>query len=109
MIKATVLGVMAQRLVRLLCRDCREAHRATDAEAEWLGLSPGENPQVYRAVGCDHCNHSGYRGRTGIYELIEVDDDHPLHRSVERGDLLEWVAALAREAGVGPDAEGPQG
>ena len=53
---------------------CKAAQVVTDAEAEWLGLDAGSDVEVCRPVGCDRCNHTGYRGRTGIYELIEVDD-----------------------------------
>lgn len=71
LLSSSLIAVMAQRLVRLLCKECREPHQATAAECAWLGE---EQAQIYRAVGCDHCNDSGYRGRTGIYELIEIGD-----------------------------------
>jgi len=58
---------------------------ATDAEAELLGL-PGGGQTIYHPGGCDKCNHTGYRGRTGIYELIEVDDQL---RSLIHGDASE--------------------
>ena len=73
--KQAVLAVMAQRLVRLLCHDCREAYTAEAAELQLLGCAEAESPTtLYRARGCEKCNYSGYRGRTGIYELIEIDD-----------------------------------
>jgi general secretion pathway protein E len=75
LLSSSLIAVMAQRLVRLLCPDCREGHEPSASERDMLGLpAEGESSQVYRAVGCERCNYSGYRGRTGIYELIEVDD-----------------------------------
>jgi len=71
---------MAQRLVRRVCQQCREAYRPTAEELKEVGLTPdgvarAGNPTVYRAKGCETCGGSGYRGRTGIYELLMVDDD----------------------------------
>lgn len=74
LLSSTLNGVLAQRLVRTLCRDCRQAHPATPAECQLLGVDPQSAPLIYRPAGCDSCNGSGYRGRTGIYEVIEVDD-----------------------------------
>lgn len=66
--------VMAQRLVRLLCDECKVPHELTEAEANRIGLEYKDNVQVYQAKGCDNCNHTGYRGRTAIYELILITD-----------------------------------
>ncbi|MCX2981042.1 type II secretion system protein GspE [Halieaceae bacterium IMCC14734] len=71
LLSSSLIGVMAQRLVRLLCTECREPRQATAVEAAWLGETQAE---IYRPVGCEHCKDSGYKGRTGIYELIEVTD-----------------------------------
>ena len=73
LLSSSVVGVLAQRLVRCLCKNCREAY--TPDEAELTLLAPAGKPDVlYRPVGCAKCNQTGYRGRTGIYELLEVDD-----------------------------------
>ncbi len=76
LLSSSLIGVMAQRLVRLLCRECRQAYVPSAPERQLLGVepAPGEELQIYRGVGCEHCNYGGYRGRTGIYELIEIDD-----------------------------------
>lgn len=68
--------VMAQRLVRKLCEHCKTPHQLTESECERIGanIDTLEASDVYQAKGCEHCNHTGYRGRTAIYELIEVDD-----------------------------------
>lgn len=72
LLSSSLEGLMAQRLVRVLCPECKEAHPASESEASRLGIPEGA--EVHRAVGCVHCNNSGYRGRTGIYELIPIDD-----------------------------------
>jgi general secretion pathway protein E len=73
LLSSSVVGVLAQRLVRRLCPDCREAY-APD-ETELALLAPFGKPSVlYRPVGCPSCSQTGYRGRTGIYELLTVDE-----------------------------------
>jgi general secretion pathway protein E len=75
LLASSLLGVLAQRLVRRLCPACRAAAAPTPGEAsvvERLGLSPAR--PICGAVGCAACGDSGYRGRTGIYELLLVDD-----------------------------------
>jgi len=72
LLSSSFLGVLAQRLVRTLCGDCREEHLADEGE---LALLQRTQPtKIYRAIGCEQCNYRGYRGRTGIHELLEVDD-----------------------------------
>ncbi|MBV8465094.1 MAG: type II secretion system ATPase GspE [Burkholderiales bacterium] len=73
LLASSVIGVLAQRLYRRLCPKCKQAYTPDAAEMEALGL---DKPQpIYRAVGCDACNHNGYRGRAGVYELLVVDDE----------------------------------
>ena len=74
LLSSTLNGVLAQRLVRTLCPDCREPHQASASECRLLGVEQDSPVTLYRAVGCPACKGSGYRGRSGIYELIEVDD-----------------------------------
>jgi len=72
LLSSSLEALMAQRLVRILCKECREQHPATESESERMGLPEGA--MVFRAVGCAHCHNTGYRGRTGIYELIPVSE-----------------------------------
>ncbi|MFV0478053.1 MAG: type II secretion system ATPase GspE [Parahaliea sp.] len=77
LLSSSLIAVMAQRLVRLLCADCKQAHQPTASECEMLKLDmPGTvaKPSLFRAGSCERCNYSGYRGRTGIYELLEIND-----------------------------------
>ena len=71
---SSLIGVLAQRLVRVLCEHCKEPYTATPADCETLGVDSSNPPTLYHAVGCPECNQLGYRGRTGIYELVELDD-----------------------------------
>ena len=72
LLSSSLEALMAQRLVRKLCNDCKESHEASDAECERIGVP--SRSVIYRAIGCAKCHDTGYRGRTGIYELIPVDD-----------------------------------
>jgi general secretion pathway protein E len=74
LLSSSLIGVLAQRLVRVLCPHCKQPFTATTGDCALLDVPAAEPPTLYRAVGCDACNHLGYQGRTGIYELIEVDD-----------------------------------
>ncbi|MDN3652996.1 type II secretion system ATPase GspE [Thalassotalea ponticola] len=74
LLSSSLLGVLAQRLVRTLCPHCKEAHVVSDEEARLLDVDSNARPTIYRAVGCEHCKYLGYRGRTGIHELLLVDD-----------------------------------
>lgn len=79
MITSSLTAVLAQRLVRTLCRHCREAYRPDEAEMELLGLPAGwrrdPNLRFYRSKGCAACDYIGYMGRVGLYELLEMDDE----------------------------------
>lgn len=72
LLSSSLEALMAQRLVRLLCKECKQPHEATESECVRLSLPEGS--VVHHAAGCEACHYTGYRGRTGIYELIPVDD-----------------------------------
>lgn len=72
LLSSSLLAILAQRLVRNLCEDCKEEHHPDHEERALLGIK--EDHLIYRAVGCEKCNHSGYRGRSGIHELLVVDE-----------------------------------
>jgi general secretion pathway protein E len=75
LLSSSLIGVLAQRLVRLLCPECRQAYSASEKECELMWLDAAAPPTLYRAgEGCPHCNNSGYRGRTGIYELVSINE-----------------------------------
>jgi general secretion pathway protein E len=74
LLSSSLIGVLAQRLVRMLCTECREPYTASPVDCAALGIEVDETRTLYRAKGCASCNQLGYRGRTGIYELIEIND-----------------------------------
>ena len=71
LLASTLRAVIAQRLVRRLCTNCRHAVRASETVAPLLGVDPGAT--VYEAVGCEQCNRTGFRGRVGVFEAVRVD------------------------------------
>jgi general secretion pathway protein E len=76
LISSSVMAIVAQRLVRVLCTQCREAYRLTPLETAELELTDMAGSQtVYKGIGCPACFQTGYLGRTAIYELLEVDDE----------------------------------
>ena len=76
LVASSVVAIIAQRLVRLVCNNCRKAYVPTREELMKLGVAHGEDTgQLFRGIGCSHCNQTGYRGRTGIYEFLLVDDE----------------------------------
>lgn len=74
LLASSLTGVLAQRLIRLLCEKCKKPMPASASECELLGVSANTTPVIYHAVGCAACRHSGYQGRSGVYELIAIDD-----------------------------------
>lgn len=74
LLSSSLIGVVAQRLVRVLCSDCKIKTYPDEKEAVILGCDPNHPPQIYRAQGCSKCYNTGFEGRTGIYEIIPVDD-----------------------------------
>lgn len=74
LLSSSLIGVLAQRLVRILCSHCKEPTKMSPIDCDLFGLPINNPPTIYRAKGCEHCNRIGYQGRTGIYELVNVDD-----------------------------------
>ena len=96
LLSSSLLGVLAQRLVRVLCPHCREARPADEAECGLLGLDPHSQPLIHHAKGCPECHQQGYRGRTGIYELVIFDDKMRtlVHNGVGEQELLRHARSL---------------
>jgi general secretion pathway protein E/type IV pilus assembly protein PilB len=70
-----IIGIVAQRLVRRLCKHCKQAYQANSGECGILGVKSERAPTLYRAVGCDQCDYQGYRGRMAIIEILKMDGD----------------------------------
>ena len=72
LVGSSVVGIIAQRLVRRICPHCAEEYTASDYEKRILGVDPSEDIKLYRGVGCLKCDETGYSGRLGVYEILEV-------------------------------------
>ena len=70
-----IIGIIAQRLARLLCQHCKEAYTPSPEERQLLGIETDSAAKIFRPVGCSRCNHRGYRGRTAIMEILHMDAD----------------------------------
>ena len=75
LIADSVVGVIAQRLVRRLCPKCKQGRLADGAEVEMLGLGSGAEAVIYEPQGCHVCNNTGYYGRIGVYEIMEINSE----------------------------------
>jgi type II secretory ATPase GspE/PulE/Tfp pilus assembly ATPase PilB-like protein len=96
LVNSAVTGIVAQRLVRRICPDCREACTPPDWVLESLRIR-GDAPS-FRGKGCEKCGQTGYRGRVPIYELLPVTD--PIRLALAREQGLEPIRQAAAEAGV---------
>ncbi|SMY38858.1 Type II secretion system protein E [Photobacterium malacitanum] len=74
LVSSSLLGVLAQRLVRTLCSECRQPYEADTEQKKLFMLTAADSLTLYRPCGCDKCNFKGYRGRTGIHELLQIDE-----------------------------------
>ncbi|MET0065260.1 MAG: ATPase, T2SS/T4P/T4SS family [Candidatus Thiodiazotropha sp.] len=97
LLTSTVNAVIAQRLVRNLCTHCKQPYQPPPAIAERLsGYS--DSPKLFKAVGCEHCGGSGYRGRSAIIEMIEMSDE--LQALILKGSDKHALAACAKRQGA---------
>ena len=74
LISSSLAGVLAERLVRSICPDCKEEYAPTNEVLKDIGIAPGPGIKFYRGRGCPKCLQSGYKGRIGIFELMLIDD-----------------------------------
>ncbi|MCU1759050.1 type II secretion system ATPase GspE [Pseudomonas sp. 14P_8.1_Bac3] len=97
LLASSLVGILAQRLLRTLCSHCKAPYRADAATCQRLGLDPTASPQLFRAVGCEHCQQ-GYRGRIGIYELISVTPavSALIHQGAGEQALVDEARKLSR-------------
>lgn len=95
LLSSSILGVLSQRLVRQLCNSCKEPHTATESEISLLNLEQQPPPVIYSAKGCDKCNFRGYQGRTGIYDLLVVNEE--IRECIHNGEAENVIEKLARK------------
>jgi len=92
-----IIGVIAQRLVRRLCRTCRQSYDPDVKERRLLNLSPTEPAALFRAVGCEQCDYQGYRGRQSILEILKIDGG--LDELIARSATAREILTAARSKG----------
>ncbi|MUK94444.1 type II secretion system protein GspE [Aliivibrio fischeri] len=98
LISSSLLGVLAQRLVRTLCGECKEAYQADEEQKKLFSLSASDELTLYKPIGCEHCNGKGYRGRTGIHELLVVNEkvQELIHKEVGEQAIEKEVRKSTR-------------
>lgn len=95
LLSTSLTGLIAQRLVRKLCPHCKTPHRLQHDERILMGLpEEAAHAKIYEPAGCEHCNHTGYQGRTGIYEIIAIDEH--LRSLIHRNADLQSIEAYIR-------------
>src|SRR5207248_4593142 len=100
LITATLEGILAQRLVRRICEDCRTEFDPSREMLMELNLTPEDvgGKQFYYGRGCDRCNNTGHRGRVGLYELMMIDDD--VRDLISAGASTDQLRNLCRKKGM---------
>ncbi len=90
LLSSSLVGVVAQRLVRVLCPDCKAPYLPDEKEQQLLNLKPHDTHSMFKPVGCKRCNHSGYRGRQGIYEIVPIDSElrRMIHDKASEDEML---------------------
>jgi general secretion pathway protein E/type IV pilus assembly protein PilB len=100
LVASSVRAIMAQRLVRRLCTHCKHPAELSETEMRALRIEPSQmgDAQVMKAAGCEHCRHTGYRGRMGIFEIFIIDDE--VRHMINKRTSTFLVRQRARELGM---------
>jgi len=103
LLSSSIVGLVAQRLVRLLCPHCKRARAPSPAELQNMKRSAQEVPHIYEERGCEKCSHTGYIGRQGIYEVVKVDET--MRTMIHDGASEQSIEQHARtmSAGIADD------
>jgi general secretion pathway protein E len=104
LLSSSMIGVLAQRLVRVLCEDCKQPYSASEADCRALDVAADNPPSIYRPKGCAQCSQLGYRGRTGIYELVAITD--AMRSLIHDGAGEQELERIARETSQGIRQDG---
>lgn len=98
MVHSALSAVISQRLVRRLCPHCRQSFQAGPREKKILGREQNEDITLYRAIGCEECNNTGYSGRTAVHEILMMSA--AIRDNLAEGGTTESVRRIAREEGM---------
>ncbi len=104
LLASSLVGLVAQRLVRVLCPGCKRPHTPNEPELRTLNVSAAEAQSVHVPHGCDRCNHTGYMGRQGIYEVVQVDET--LRTMIHDGESEQDIERYARTQSPGINDDG---
>ena len=96
LITSSVVGIMAQRLVKKICTSCKQPYQPTEKEKVILGLENGKT--IYKGEGCNACNHTGYKGRTGIHEILPMYDS--IKTLIDGHQPMEVIKKKALDSGM---------
>jgi len=96
LLSSSLMGVLAQRLVRMLCPHCKTPYQPNEVDCGKLGVAPDAVTTLYHPAGCPRCRHTGYQGRKGIYELVLVDETMRtlIHDGAGEGELFRHARTL---------------
>jgi type IV pilus assembly protein PilB len=100
LVASSVRAIMAQRLVRRLCKNCTQPGELTETDLRALRIEPGQlrDAQVMKPIGCDQCRQIGYKGRTGIFEIFVIDDE--VRHMINKRNSTLMLRQRARELGM---------
>ncbi len=98
LIADSTVGIIAQRLVRRLCPRCKKKVLANADQLELLGFGPDEQVEIYEPVGCSSCDNNGFKGRIGVYEIMEVTPK--VRKVIASGEDAEHIKQAALEEGM---------
>ena len=103
LLSSSLVGLVAQRLVRLLCTSCKKSRAPTDIELRTLGIKREQATEISESHGCSTCNHTGYAGRSGIYEVVTIDDEMRgmIHEGASERDIESY--ARSKSPGIFDD------
>ncbi|GAA0127005.1 GspE/PulE family protein [Clostridium sp. CTA-19] len=98
LIATSIVGVISQRLIRIVCPNCSENYEATSYEKKLLNIDVNEKVIIKRKIGCNKCNKTGYKGRVGVFEIMEIDQE--IREYITNGESIDNITKLAIKKGM---------
>lgn len=98
LVSTSLVGIIAQRLVRRVCPRCKESYMATNYEKNILGIDEDRDLELYKGKGCSYCNDTGYKGRAGVYEVMEVTRE--IREAIGMKKTAEEIRDLSIKSGM---------
>lgn len=98
LLSSSLIGIIAQRLVRKICTHCRKSYKADEMDKKLLGIPYNEDLVLYKADGCDYCSKTGYKGRIGVFEIFDVNDK--IRKAIDEGTPADMLQQMAVRSGM---------